>query len=210
LAAFFKVFAAEKQLLCSGPYFRHGLCTSVQHAKATAFALVSHLRFSRKERYMHPFQATLRRGFSRPLDELRDELDRLWAPFHAAPPLPGWRVPQRAERFPAVNLSESDEAFFVEAELPGLACEAIEITACGDELVISGTRPEPAVEAESGAAKRAWHRRERGTGGFERRIALPSTVDAARVEAQLVDGVLRVTCPKAIEAKPHKIPVRAS
>lgn len=159
---------------------------------------------------MHPFQATLRRGFSRPLDELRDELDRLWAPLTAAPPLHGWGAPQRAERFPAVNLSESDEAFFVEAELPGLACELIEITACGDELVISGSRPEPAAEAESGATKRAWHRRERGTGSFERRISLPASVDASRVEAQLLDGVLRVTCPKAIEAKPHKIPVRAS
>ena len=53
-----------------------------------------------------------------------------------------------------------------------------------------------------------WHRRERGTGGFERRLVLPVAVDAGRVEAKLVDGVLTVTCPKAPERQPHKVTVR--
>jgi len=55
-----------------------------------------------------------------------------------------------------------------------------------------------------------WHRRERGTGSFERRIPLPVAVDASRVEARLVDGVLTVTCPKAPEAQPHRIEVRSN
>jgi HSP20 family protein len=55
-----------------------------------------------------------------------------------------------------------------------------------------------------------WHRRERGTGSFERRIPLPVAVDASRVEARLVDGVLTVTCPKAPEAQPRKIEVRSN
>ena len=159
---------------------------------------------------MHPFHATLRRGFAQPLDELRNELDRLWAPLTTAPPLHGWSTVQRSPRFPAVNLSENAEAFVVEAELPGLASEQLDVTACGDELVIRGSRPEPSVPAESEESTRVWHRRERGAGTFERRLALPASVDAQRVEAQLVDGVLRVVCPKAIEAKPRKITVQTS
>lgn len=159
---------------------------------------------------MHPFQATLRRGFSRPLDELRQELDRLWAPLTAAPPLHGWAAADRGTRFPAINLSEDGDAFVVEAELPGLASEQVEVTVSGDELVISGSRPEPAASEAGTADELAWHRRERGAGGFERRLALPNGVDAQRVEASLVHGVLRVTCPKAAEARPHKIEVKAS
>jgi HSP20 family protein len=159
---------------------------------------------------MHPFHATLRRGFGRPFDELRHELDRLWAPLTAAPPLHGWSTVQRSPRFPAVNLSESADAFVVEAELPGLASEQLDVTVCGDELVISGSRPDATSPAENSEATRVWHRRERGSGTFERRLALPASVDGQRVEAQLVDGVLRVTCPKAIEAKPRKITVQAS
>ena len=159
---------------------------------------------------MHPFQASLRRGFSRPLDELRQELDRLWAPLTAAPPLHGWAAVNRENRFPAVNLSEDAEAFIVEAELPGLSSEQVDVTVSGDELVISGSRPEPGVAAAAGETEAVWHRRERGTGSFERRFSLPMSVDPQRVEASLVHGVLRITCPKAAEAKPHRIPVKAS
>lgn len=159
---------------------------------------------------MHSFQTTLRRGLSRPLDELREELDRLWAPLTAAPPLHGWGAMARGAVFPAVNVAESDDAIVVEAELPGLASEALELSVTGDELVIGGSRPEPAVGDGAGEARAVWHRRERGTGSFERRLTLPAAVDADRVEASLIDGVLRITCPKAAEAKPRKITVQAS
>lgn len=159
---------------------------------------------------MHPYQATLRRGFSRPLDELRQELDRLWAPLTAAPPLHGWAAANRGNRFPAVNVSEDDEAFVVEAEIPGLTADQVDVTVSDDELVICGSRPAPAVHRADGESDPVWHRRERGTGSFERRLSLPASVDAQLVEASLINGVLRVTCPKAAEAKPHKVAVKAS
>jgi HSP20 family protein len=159
---------------------------------------------------MHSFQTTLRRGLSRPLDELREELDRLWAPLTAAAPLHGWGTMARGAAFPAVNLSESDDTILVEAELPGLASDALEVSVTGEELVISGSRPETGGGDGEGEARPVWHRRERGTGSFERRLTLPAAVDADRVEARLVDGVLRITCPKAAEAKPRKISVQAS
>jgi len=167
-------------------------------------------------------------GFAYPLDELRDELDRLWTSLTAAPPLHGWGVRPGSDTFPAVNVSESDDCITIEAELPGLDAGDVDIAVSGEELVLKGARPEPhqpsdPATAETGAASGqaasrqgngerhkavTWHRRERGTGGFERRISLPGAVDSSRVEAKLVDGVLTITCPKAPERQPHKVTVR--
>ena len=173
-------------------------------------------------------------GFAYPLDELRDELDRLWTSLTAAPPLHGWGVRTGSDIFPAVNVSESDDCITIEAELPGLDANDVDIAVSGEELVLKGARPEPHQTTEPATAKPVtsetgatdvqgtsgqgngerhkavtWHRRERGTGSFERRITLPVAVDASRVEATLVDGVLTVTCPKAAERQPHKVKVRA-
>lgn len=172
-------------------------------------------------RPLHPL------GFAFPMDELRDELDRLWTSLTAAPPLHGWGVRSGSELFPAVNVSESDDCITIEAELPGLDVADIDIAVSGEELVLKGSRPEgsrpetplpigqsPATPLPASEAGRpepkgvVWHRRERGTGSFERRLTLPMAVDAGRVEATLVDGVLTITCPKAADRKPHKVAVR--
>ena len=155
-------------------------------------------------------------------EELRDELDRVWNTITTAPPLQNW-APRQAAAFPAVNVRETDDAITVEAELPGLDAGDVDISVADDELVLKGSRegsregsrPEcPAPEAEAGDGERkptvTWHRRERGTGPFERRITLPMAVDASRVEARLVDGVLTVTCPKAPQCQPRKVEVRTS
>jgi HSP20 family protein len=162
-------------------------------------------------------------GFAYPLDELRDELDRLWTSLTAAPPLHGWGVRPGSDTFPAVNVSESDDCVTIEAELPGLDAGDVDIAVSGEELVLKGARPEPHQPADPAAAGTGaaaspgngerhqavtWHRRERGTGSFERRIMLPIAVDSSRVEAKLVDGVLTITCPKAPERQPHKVTVR--
>ena len=159
---------------------------------------------------------TFRAGFAHPLEDLRDEFDRFWNTLTAAPPLHGWGTRLAGPAFPAVNVAESDDAVTVEAELPGLAAGDVEISVADDELVLSGGRPEAAAaeEGTAGDGERkpgvTWHRRERGSGRFERRIPLPVAVDAARVEARLVDGVLTVTCPKAPEAKPRKVEVKSA
>ena len=140
-------------------------------------------------------------GFAYPLDELRDELDRLWTSLTAAPPLHGWGVRPGSDVFPAVNVSENDDCITIEAELPGLDAGDVDLAVSGEEFVLKGARPEPHKAVN-------WHRRERGTGSFERRLTLPVAVDASRVEAKLVDGVLTITCPKAPERQPHKIMVR--
>ena len=160
---------------------------------------------------------TYRSGLALPLDELRDEFDRLWSTLTAAPPLHGWGVERRDSIFPAVNVYESEQAIIIEAELPGLDVADIDISSTADELVLKGERPASGERPAGGSGAggngekgTACLRRERGLGAFERRLALPVAIDATRVEAKLVDGVLTVTCPKAPESRPHKIPVQAS
>lgn len=154
---------------------------------------------------------TFRTGFALPLDELRDEIDRFWTTLTAAPPLHGWGAGRGAGLFPAVNMRETDDAVTVEAELPGLDTTDVEISVAGDELVLKGARAVAGAEPGNGRQKPVtWHRRERGSGSFERRLELPVAVDAAQVEARLVDGVLTVRCPKAPQCQPHKVEVRTA
>ncbi len=162
----------------------------------------------------------LRVGYAHPLEDLRDEMDRLWMTLTAAPPLHGWTRQTTSEPFPAVNIFETDEAILVEAELPGLEPADLEITAVDDELTLTGQRVETiesAATADTATAaaddqpkKLTWHRRERGVGNFERRLSLPTAVDPEGVEARLCGGVLTVTCPKATTCRPHKVAVTAS
>ncbi len=162
-----------------------------------------------------------RTGFALPLDELRDEIDRLWTTLVTAPPLHGWGPRSEESVFPAVNLRETDEAFTVEAELPGISVDDVDISVSGDSLVLKGARRAVDMATESAAAggadrpaeaptgeKVVWLLRERGSGAFERRLKLPVAVDSLRVEARLVDGVLTVVCPKLAACQPRKVEVR--
>ncbi|NDC64800.1 MAG: Hsp20/alpha crystallin family protein, partial [Planctomycetia bacterium] len=154
-------------------------------------------------------------GFVQPLEDIRDDFDRLWTTLAEPRPLQerSFRRAAAAGLAVPVNVSESDDAVVIEAELPGLAAGDVDISVSGDELVLKGTRPAPHGAASAGDGEPAgitWHRRERGTGAFERRITLPVAVDADRVEGRLVDGVLTVTCPKAPECQPRKVTVRSA
>ena len=157
-----------------------------------------------------PRVPTFTAGLALPLEELREEFDRLWTTLTAAPPLHGWGVRHEVV-FPAVNIRESDEGVWIEAELPGLDTSDVSISVTGNELLLEGSRPAcgDKVCGENGT-KVTWHRTERGTGSFKRHLQLPAAVDASRVEARLVDGVLTVTCPKAAECQPRKVEVRSA
>lgn len=104
---------------------------------------------------------------------------------------------------PAVNIWEDGDNFYAEAEIPGVSQENLEVFTIGDGLTLRGKREPLAGEGMT------YHRRERGTGEFERVITLPADVDADKVEACLRNGVLKITLPKAEQAKPHKVKVSA-
>jgi HSP20 family protein len=141
-----------------------------------------------------------------PLQDLRDEMDRMRTHFNHLLGDPRRTRPViDPSGFPALNAWEDQESFYVEAELPGLALEDLEIFMTdASTLTIKGERKEPSVESGT------WHRRERAYGAFERSIGLPGPVDAERVEASLKHGVLTIKLPKAPEIRPRKIEVKAS
>ena len=102
---------------------------------------------------------------------------------------------------PPVDIFETADAYVVTAELPGLQRHDIDIRYHDGQLTLQGTRRTPDVPCER------YHRVERGHGGFIRRFALPTTIDATKIAADLEDGVLTVTVPKAAGAGPRRIDV---
>jgi HSP20 family protein len=133
------------------------------------------------------------------MSRLRSEMDRLFGRLNG-----GSRQLLAPTEYPAVNLWEDDESLFVEAELPGMNLDDLEIFVTGgNQLTVSGERKEPVTNGAS------WHRRERGYGKFTRVIELPTQVNEGRVEAHFKLGVLTIKLPKREDAKPRRITVSA-
>ena len=103
---------------------------------------------------------------------------------------------------PALDLSETAEGYLVEAALPGVKPEDVEVTVENNVLTIKGE-----TRQESDSKQRNFHRVERRFGSFQRTIGLPTTVKADAIQASLTNGVLRLEIPKAEEVKPRKISV---
>ena len=130
---------------------------------------------------------------------LHDEMDRLLSGFLGQPPEEALFRNGRGQ--PAVNLWENGDRVVVELEVPGLKLNQIDISVVGSGLSIKIERPEIAQEGIT------YHRRERPLSSFTRTLRLPADVDAEKVEAELSNGVLSVSLPKAENAKPRKIEV---
>jgi HSP20 family protein len=109
-----------------------------------------------------------------------------------------------ATGYPLLNAWGDEQCFYVEAELPGVALDDIDICMTDPETVaIKGCRKEPTLDHGQ------WRRRERGFGSFERSLRLPGAIDQDQVEATLKHGVLTIKLPKAPELRPRKIEVKA-
>lgn len=104
---------------------------------------------------------------------------------------------------PALDLYQSNDNIIAVIELPGMRKEEIEISLHDGTLTIAGERKSETPNGEKA------ERSERYVGKFRRSITLPARVDANRVSATYRDGILTVTLPKAEEAKPKQIQVRA-
>ena len=137
----------------------------------------------------------------RDLVSLRDAMDRLFEEGFVQP----WgRWSGAAEEgFLAVDVYETADAVVVEAPLPGVKPENVDISITGDTLTIKGeTRSEEKVEREN------YIRQERRYGSFCRAVALPDGLDKDKAEADFEDGVLTITFPKSEEVKSKSIKVK--
>lgn len=140
-------------------------------------------------------------GPFRPLQRWQREIYRLFGD-----PFRDWFMPQ--ERFPqdwlpAVGLYEGKDKFVVEAELPGMRKEEIQVYLGGNNLNITGDRRE-----EREQKGRDTYRAERRFGHFHRVVQLPFAVKADTVEAHYRDGILTVVCAKTDEMKEKQIEIK--
>lgn len=128
-------------------------------------------------------------------DQLRHEMDRLLFDFERGAP---------EARTPNVRLEDTGAALLVRAEVPGLEAKDVEISATASTLTVRGERKVTAPEGYG------VHRNERTSYRFARTFELPTKIDADKVEASLQNGVLTIALPKAAEARPKQITVKAS
>jgi HSP20 family protein len=107
---------------------------------------------------------------------------------------------------PAIDLQETENAYIVRGDLPGLEKDKINLTVQNGMLTIEGVRQtSSATEDES----RGYYAQERSYGSYARTITLPGPVDDSRITADYKDGVLTITLPKAAGGTTaQKVPVR--
>jgi HSP20 family protein len=104
---------------------------------------------------------------------------------------------------PAIDVTESESAVRVTAELPGLAKEDVKITIEDGVLSISGEK-----KTESETKDHTFHRVERSFGAFQRSLSLPNGLDVDRADATFRDGVLTIELPKTEAMKPKTLKVK--
>lgn len=99
-------------------------------------------------------------------------------------------------RAPRVNISEDDNHYFLNLDLPGMKKEDVKIILKNDMLEIEGDRK---------IDEKNWLRREISSGKVIRNFQLPDDVDTSKIDARFLDGVLTVSLSKKEEIKPREI-----
>jgi HSP20 family protein len=134
----------------------------------------------------------------RELEQLQEHMDRL---------MQGGFTPAGGGNggawMPITDIEETDDAWVIEAELPGVNRQDLNVEMRDSELIIAG-------EIKEKERKGVLRRQTRKTGEFEYRVTLPGDSDAEHIEANLHDGVLTVRVPKTEQAKPRRIEVKAA
>ena len=128
-----------------------------------------------------------------PFTMARDLLS--WDPFY------GGRQPTAFA--PAFEVKETNDAFVVRADLPGVAEADLDVAVHNSVLTVSGSR-----HAEERKEDENFALYERQFGSFSRSFSLPDTADGERIDAKLTDGVLTLSIAKKAQAKPRKIAIQ--
>ncbi len=126
---------------------------------------------------------------------LREAMDRLFEESFVRPT----RAPLRTRGTLAVDVRETDDAFIINASVPGLKPEDLNISVVGDTVTISGE-----IKGENAS----YIYRERRFGPFSRTLTLPAALDPDKAEATIENGILTLSLPKAEAARPKAIKVK--
>ncbi len=136
----------------------------------------------------------------RDLMSIQNELNRLFGRTYAGEAGSG----TGGAWVPPLDIYETEDRFVVTLELPGIAAEDVDVSVEDSTLTVRGER-----KFYSEVDEDSFHRVERRYGQFVRSLSLPSTADAERIQASFDKGILTIEVPKAEQAKPRKITVKA-
>lgn len=137
---------------------------------------------------------------AREMMTLREAMDRLFDDAFTRPLSiagNGWAVP-------AVDMYQTDNEVVVKAALPGMKSEDVQLNVTGEVLTIKGE-----IKQKDEVKEKAYHLREQRWGMFERSVILPTEVVADKAKADFENGILTISLPKAEEAKPKSISIKA-
>ena len=138
---------------------------------------------------------------ARELGTIQTEMNRLFNSFFDTPTGAGVRAPVR-RWVPPMDLVETEGAYVLRADLPGVSEGDVSIEFDHDVLTISGER-----KSEHEESKNGYYRVERSSGSFRRSLSLPEGVDPEAVTATFDKGVLEVTVPKPAQRTPRKVQI---
>ena len=136
-----------------------------------------------------------------------DEFDNFFDDFLSRrwPRLSDWNFPAGFERgFPKVDIIDHDNEVEVQAALPGVKKEDLDVTISNQTITIRTSTKEEKKEEEKGK----YFRREITRGEFQRTLSLPDNVDDANAKASFKDGILTVTIPKSEKSKRKTIEIK--
>jgi HSP20 family protein len=134
-----------------------------------------------------------------PFQVLRKQMDDVFADWATAWPRAGLPMPATAFE-PKIDVSETDKAIIIKADLPGVEQKDLDVALMGNRLTIKGEKKSE-IDEKKDEKGLTFHRTERTYGAFQRTMALPFEIEPAKVEAAFKDGVLTVTVPKSPEAQ---------
>jgi len=139
-----------------------------------------------------PTTSIAARPFWGGFEEMDRMLDRLFHGFDQTLSATGWKAP--------LAVWEDQGRFYVEVELAGVGQDEVDVSVQERQLLISYNRKTP--------ENRQFIYNERPYGCFQRRLALPESVNVDAIQAEMRDGVLHITLDKSPEAQPRKIAIQ--
>lgn len=157
--------------------------------------------FSNERR--HQAMTRLSRTRNRNLNSLQNEIDRVFDRFFPSQEQEEETSSRQAVWRPRMDLIESDDAYRIRLDMPGLSKDDLTISYKDNELTVSGERTND--HREEGEE---FVRVERSFGHFRRSFTLPDSVDAENIQATYENGVLTLTVPKTERVKPRQIEIQ--
>lgn len=130
-----------------------------------------------------------------------NEIDRFFGDFWRSD-FPVFFSEREMTWTPRMDVKESEDAYILHADLPGLKQDEVKITLNDHVLTISGERKHADEKKNE-----KYHFIERAYGSFQRSFSLPSSINGEKIKAEYKEGVLNITLPKSEESKPKEIAI---